>query len=171
MTIKRLIGSAPSQISRNRDLGTMAFQNKDGPRVDTIYIDAKTSSPAYTVRQNGVVQFTYLERLSVPASSTANVVLDLDTYGLNDQQPFMIEVSAAVYGNSGTGPGVFKAIYGGWGASNGGGNTVVIANSITAGTWTFSTLQNYNQFILSCSNTSTNMIKWGPVEWKVTANG
>lgn len=27
MTIKRLIGSAPSQVSRNKDLGTMAFQD------------------------------------------------------------------------------------------------------------------------------------------------
>lgn len=27
MTVKRLLGSAPSQVSRNRDLGTMAFQD------------------------------------------------------------------------------------------------------------------------------------------------
>lgn len=38
MTVKRLIGSAPSQVSRNRDLGTMAFQNKDGINIDKAYI-------------------------------------------------------------------------------------------------------------------------------------
>jgi hypothetical protein len=30
MTIKRLLGSAPSQVSRNKDLGNMAFQDRDG---------------------------------------------------------------------------------------------------------------------------------------------
>lgn len=29
MTVKRLIGSAPSQVSRNKDLGSMAFQSAD----------------------------------------------------------------------------------------------------------------------------------------------
>lgn len=29
MTIKKLLGSAPSQVSRNKDLGTMAFQDAD----------------------------------------------------------------------------------------------------------------------------------------------
>jgi hypothetical protein len=33
MTIRRLLGSAPSQVSRNRDLGDMAFQDMDGINV------------------------------------------------------------------------------------------------------------------------------------------
>lgn len=36
MTIKRLLGSAPSQVSRNRDLGTMAFQNKESVQIGNI---------------------------------------------------------------------------------------------------------------------------------------
>ena len=33
MTIKRLLGSAPSQVSRNKDLGDMAFQDIDGVNI------------------------------------------------------------------------------------------------------------------------------------------
>ena len=33
MTIKRLLGSAPSQVSRNKDLGDMAFQDAEGVKI------------------------------------------------------------------------------------------------------------------------------------------
>lgn len=36
MTVKRLIGTAPSQVSRNSDLGNMAFQNKEGVNIDLL---------------------------------------------------------------------------------------------------------------------------------------
>lgn len=35
----KLIGSAPNQVSRNKDLGSMAFQNKEAIRVNNATID------------------------------------------------------------------------------------------------------------------------------------
>lgn len=53
MTIKRLIGTAPSQIPRNKDLGNLAFQNKEAPRFDTLTIDGAvgigTNTPSYAL--------------------------------------------------------------------------------------------------------------------------
>lgn len=46
----KLIGSAPNQVSRNKDLGSMAFQNKEAIRVDDLVVDGNvgidTTSPA-----------------------------------------------------------------------------------------------------------------------------
>lgn len=39
MTIKKLIGQAPSQAPRNRDLGNMAFQNKEGVSIDELQLN------------------------------------------------------------------------------------------------------------------------------------
>ena len=44
MTIKRLIGSAPSQVSRNKDLGSMAFQNKEAISVDSLLLNGGTAN-------------------------------------------------------------------------------------------------------------------------------
>ena len=53
MTVKRLIGTDPSQVPRNKDLGSLAFQNKDAPRFDTLTIDGAvgigTTTPAYAL--------------------------------------------------------------------------------------------------------------------------
>jgi len=36
MTVKKLLGNQPGQVSRNRDLGTIAFQNANGGSVDNL---------------------------------------------------------------------------------------------------------------------------------------
>lgn len=43
MTVKRLIGSAPSQVSRNKDLGNLAFQNKEGVNADKLYVGTSSN--------------------------------------------------------------------------------------------------------------------------------
>lgn len=39
MTIINMIGDKPNQVPRNKDLGSLAFQNKEGPRFDRLTVD------------------------------------------------------------------------------------------------------------------------------------
>jgi hypothetical protein len=44
-TTTRLIGRDPNQISRNRDLGDLAFQNKAGVQIDTLQVNTLLTYP------------------------------------------------------------------------------------------------------------------------------
>lgn len=61
MTIKRLIGSAPSQVSRNKDLGTMAWQDASlvkGPAFSVrLSSNQSLTAAAYTILQLNTIEY------------------------------------------------------------------------------------------------------------------
>jgi len=68
MATKKLIGSDPSQISRNRDLGTLAFQNSDNAEIDNLSgsLNAQIGVSGLvrpSVRPNILVDFVGTKRL------------------------------------------------------------------------------------------------------------
>lgn len=77
MTIKRLLGSAPSQVSRNKDLGTMAFQDANNLSLPELAVNKQytvtTSTPgysSYTVYSGTTVGVYNVQRIAQQSSST-----------------------------------------------------------------------------------------------------
>lgn len=81
MTIKRLIGSAPSQVSRNKDLGTMAFQSSDAVRVGQLIATGKSTDVSNTVLGQSAN-----DAITTGGSNTAigHRALTLNTIGSNN---------------------------------------------------------------------------------------
>ena len=48
---------------------------------------------------------------------------------------FVLDVTAGAYGNSASGPGVFKFVFGGYYSTAADGSCVVLANNMTCGSW------------------------------------
>ena len=68
MTIKKLIGSDPSQISRNRDLGTLAFQNSQNAVIENLSGSVNmqilsAGKPRASVRPSVMIDFVGTKKL------------------------------------------------------------------------------------------------------------
>lgn len=69
MTVKKLLGNQPSQVSRNRDLGTLAFQNSDGAFVENLggYLDGRIGINGLTrpdIRPSFICDFVGTKKLN-----------------------------------------------------------------------------------------------------------
>lgn len=101
MTIKRLLGSAPSQVSTNKNLGDLAFQNADG-----IVINGGTATLAgvtvngSTIPTNGVY-LPATNTVAISTNSTERVRVDaLGKVGINRTPTTVFDVETSGNGSS-----------------------------------------------------------------------
>jgi hypothetical protein len=84
VTIKRLLGSAPSQVSRNKDLGKLAFQ--DIPSYNGTGLPAPTIASATTIAPLTPIVFvsgtTAIATITVPPSLVGGGQLTLIPTGI-----------------------------------------------------------------------------------------
>lgn len=84
MSIKRLIGSAPNQVSRNKDLGTLAFQSRESASVGILSVDELRNNNGILVSTDGS---SAALRITQTGAGNALVVEDSAN---PDSTPFMI---------------------------------------------------------------------------------
>lgn len=89
MTVKKIIGTGHNQVPRNRDLGNMAFQNKEGISVDLIKLNTAAAT-AGTGQAVGALAWDDVTGTAVVTLKGGNVDLQIGQ-----------EIVARVYNDSG----------------------------------------------------------------------
>lgn len=93
MTIKRLLGSAPSQVSRNRELGTMAFQNKESINVGQS-ISYGTSGSGYGLGAGAAVTQATSRTTGVTINAPCGAITLVSAAGSATYQTFTVTNSS-----------------------------------------------------------------------------
>ena len=106
-------------------------------------------------QQNSVKKTEVLKYADINGSSSEKITFDLSSeFGLTGTNIVVcVEITAAVYGNSSSGSGVYKAIHGGYASTAGNLASVELANTLGNGSFSF-VRENGDQYALTITNTS-----------------
>ena len=128
---------------------------------------APSSGVVLDVYQSGVHDVAITRSFTVNSSSTTNVVLDLGTdLGIGGKFNFHIEIDVGGYGNSSSGPILYKWVGGGYSTTAGSMNSSVLANSCTNGSVAV-TRTNTDKYNVAITNTHGSHGKFGVVRFRV----
>jgi hypothetical protein len=91
-------------------------------------------TPFLWQKQNGGNIISIAKSVDVGAGTSGYMTIDLADY-MSTTYNLYLEMSAGAYGNSNDGPGVFKVVFGGFYSTAAAGACVVVANTMTNGSW------------------------------------
>jgi hypothetical protein len=108
------------------------------------------------IGSNGCHTATVLKSGTIGANSSGNIIFDLSSdFGIGAKFNFHFEIDAGAYGNSLSGPGVYKIVGGGYSHTNGNMSTNTIVNQMSGGSWAFSHYDT-DAFKVAVTNTTSS---------------
>jgi hypothetical protein len=100
----------------------------------TAVFSCQICAPRIVQSQDQGKTVTVIRQADVEVGTTAYMTVNMGEFAVGTYR-LLVDMSAGAYGNSLTGPGVFKAVFGGYYETAGDGLSCIYVNNMTNGSW------------------------------------